>query len=42
VETLRKITIEIMCEYRREDYIPIERKDWWKEEFARRKNEGEF
>lgn len=31
-----------MCEYRREDYIPIERKDWWKAEFERRKEEGEF
>ena len=30
IETLRTITSEVMCEYRREDYIPIERKDWWK------------
>ena len=42
IETLRTITTEVMCEYRREDYIPIERKDWWKVEFERRKEEGEF
>ena len=30
VETLRTLTTEAMCEYRKEDYIPIERKDWWK------------
>ena len=41
VETLRKITTEVMCEYRKSDYIPIERKDWWKEELERRKKEGE-
>ena len=31
VDTLRELTTEVMCEYRKEDYIPIERKDWWKE-----------
>ena len=31
IQTLRTITTEVMCEYRHEDYIPIERKDWWKE-----------
>ena len=36
IETLRTLTTEVMSEYRREDYVPIERKDWWKEEFERR------
>ena len=40
--TLRTLTTEVMCEYRHEDHIPLERKDWWKEEFERRKQEGEF
>ena len=31
IQTLRTITTGVMCEYRHEDYIPIERKDWWKE-----------
>ena len=30
IKTLRTLTTEVMCEYRAEDYIPIERKDWWK------------
>lgn len=42
VETLKTLTTEVMSEYRALDYIPIERKDWWKEEFERRKTEGEF
>ena len=31
VETLRTITTEVLCEYRKEDYVPLEKKDWWKE-----------
>ena len=30
VETLRTLTTEAMCEYRKEDHIPLEKKDWWK------------
>ena len=31
IETLRTITTEVMSEYRALDYIPVERKDWWKQ-----------
>ena len=31
VETLKVITTEVLCDYRREDYIPLDRRDWWKE-----------
>lgn len=31
IEALKTLTTEVMTEYRKEDYIPIERKDWWKE-----------
>lgn len=30
IETLRTLTTEVMCEYRKEDHIPLEKKDWWK------------
>lgn len=31
IEALKTLTTEVMTEYRKEDYIPIERRDWWKE-----------
>ena len=30
VETLRSITTEVISEYRREDFRPPEKKDFWK------------
>lgn len=31
-----------MTEYRQEDEIPFERKDWWKNDLAQRKEQEDF
>ena len=41
-EELVRVTTEVMSEYRHEDEIPIERKDWWKHDLAQRREKPDF
>jgi hypothetical protein len=37
IEELNKLTTEVMCEFRSLDEIPIDRRDWWKNDLEDRK-----
>lgn len=42
IEELNRVTTDIMCEFRAEDEIPLDRADWWKEDLEERKLAGDL